>query len=204
MKSNKPDYYNSLDKIYEKILNLLDAGLSNRDNPFHIPIFICGDKKSFDGRIIVLRGFDKKNKNLYFHTDIRSHKIKILKSNPSAKFLFYDKKEKIQLRVSCETKIHYQNSKTNESWKKTAHMSRQCYLGSQAPGSTALEATSGLSESIDNSEYTIEESEAGYKNFCVIEALITSIEWLYLAAKGHRRAKFLFNNNCIDKKWLIP
>jgi len=108
---------------------LLEKVLLNRNSSFHIPVFICGELKIFDGRVIVLRGIDKKNKFLWFHSDIRSKKIKILKSNTQASFLFYDKKEKIQLRVFGETKINYQNIKTEKSWKKTVHMSRQCYLG---------------------------------------------------------------------------
>ena len=83
-------------------------------------------------------------------------------------------------------------------------MSRQCYLGDKSPGSFVSEATSGLTTKVDNLKYTKEESELGYKNFCVIETFIKSVEWLYLAAKGHRRAYFSFKNNLIEKKWLIP
>ena len=204
MKRNKPDYYNDLDKIYSKIWDLLIFGLKNRNAPFHIPVFICGNKDKPDGRIVVLRGIDKKEKKIWFHADIRSNKIKILKSYPKATLLFYDKDEKVQLRILSQTKINYQNNVTMRSWKKTAHMSRQCYLGNKAPGSNSSKATSGLTEEIDNMKYTIEESEIGYKNFCVIENYIKSIEWLYLAAKGHRRAHFSLENSSIKKKWLIP
>ncbi len=204
MQTNKPDFYNDLDKTYSKIWNLLDAGLKNRDAPFHIPVFICGSDNKFDGRIVVLRGVDKKEKKIWFHSDIRSNKLKILKSNSKATLLFYDKMEKIQLRISVKTKINYQNDKTKKAWSKTAHMSRQCYLGKKAPGSFFNSATSGLTENIDNLKYTIEESEVGYKNFCVVENFIKTIEWLYLAAKGHRRALFTLKNNSLEKKWLIP
>ena len=204
MQKNKPDYYNNLDKIYLKIWDLLKNGLQNRNLPFHIPIFICGHKEKFDGRIVVLRGVDENEKKIWFHSDIRSNKIKILKSNPEATFLFYDKNEKIQLRISGITKINYQNSKTEKSWKKTAHLSRQCYLGNNAPGSNVSSPTSGLTTEIDNLKYTKEESEKGYKNFCVIDTFIKSVEWLYLDAKGHRRAYFSLENNSLEKKWLIP
>jgi 3-hydroxyisobutyrate dehydrogenase len=204
VEKNKPDYYNDLDEVYFKIWDLLSSGLKNRNAPFHIPVFICGNKDKSDGRIVVLRGVDKKEKKIWFHADIRSNKIKILKSYPKATLLFYDKHEKIQLRISSKVKINYQNNTTVESWKKTAHMSRQCYLGSKVPGSNSSEATSGLTENIDNMKYTIEESEIGYKNFCVIENYIKSIEWLYLAAKGHRRAYFSLKNSSVMKKWLIP
>ncbi len=204
MQKNKPDYYNNLDKVYIKIWELLIKGLENRNAPFHIPIFICGNKNKVDGRIVVLRGVNEKEKKIWFHSDIRSNKIKIIKSNPESVLLFYDKEEKIQLRISGLAKINYQNDTTHNSWKKTAHMSRQCYLGDKAPGSTIDIPSSGLTENIDNLKYSKEESEFGYKNFCVIETFIKSVEWLYLAAKGHRRAYFSLKNNSLEKKWLIP
>ena len=204
MQKNKPDYYNNLDKVYVKIWDLLNVSLKNRNAPFHIPVFICGNKNKFDGRIVVLRGVDKKEKKIWFHSDIRSNKVKILRSNSEATLLFYDKIEKIQLRISVYTKINYQNDITERSWKKTAHMSRQCYLGEKAPGSSSLKPSSGLNENIDNLKYSLKESEIGYKNFCVIETFVQSIEWLYLAAKGHRRAYFTLKNSSVEKKWLIP
>ena len=204
MKKNKPDFYNDLDKIYSKIWNLLILGLKNRDAPFHIPVFICRSINKSDGRIVVVRGINEEEKKIWFHSDIRSNKVKILKSNPKATLLFYDKSEKIQLRIFGNAKINYQNDITRRAWKKTAHMSRQCYLGNKPPGSNTSKPTSGLSINVDNLKYSIEESEAGYKNFCVIETFIKSIEWLYLAAKGHRRAYFNLNKKKLEKKWLIP
>ena len=48
----------------------------------------------------------------------------------------------------------------------------------------------------------MKESEVGYKNFTVIQCKIKNIEWLYLAAKGHRRARFDLET---DKyTWLVP
>ena len=204
MQKNKPDYYNDLDKIYLKIWDLLNLGLKNRDLPFHIPVFICGNKNNSDGRIVVLRGVDEKEKKIWFHSDIRSNKVKILKVNPEVSLMFYDKNEKIQLRISGSAKINYQNITSKKSWEKTAHMSRQCYLGDKAPGSDVSIPTSGLTSDVDNLKYTKEQSEIGYKNFCVVETFIKSIEWLYLASKGHRRAYFSLNKKQLEKKWLIP
>ena len=204
MQKNIPDYYNDLDKVYLKIWELLKMGLQNRDLSFHIPVFICGNKKKSDGRIVVLRGINEKKKTIWFHSDIRSNKVKILKSNPEATLLFYDKNEKVQLRIFGNVIINYKNDLTKKSWKKTVHMSRQCYLGKKAPGEISAVSTSGLSKNVDDLKYSIEESEIGYKNFCLVENFINSIEWLYLAAKGHRRAYFNLNNNSLEKKWLIP
>ena len=204
MQTNKPNYYNNLDNVYLKIWDLLNKGLKDRNASFHIPVLICGDKNKFDGRIVVLRGVNEKEKKIWFHSDIRSNKIKILKSNSKSVLLFYDKSEKVQLRILGNGKVNYQNNITQIAWKKTAHLSRQCYLGDKAPGSYTNIPTSGLTEDVDNLKYSKEESEYGYKNFCVVEFFIESIEWLYLAAKGHRRALFKLEENTIRKKWLIP
>ena len=204
MKPNIPDFYNSLDKTYLKIWKLLEVGLQNRDAPFHIPVFICSNDSSADGRVVVLRGVSKEDKNLWFHTDIRSRKIKALKNNPIGTLLFYDKGEKVQLRIIGKTKVNYKNATTKKSWASTRHMSRQCYLGEKAPGSKVSSPTSGLTEKIDNYKYSIEDSEIGYESFCVVEFFIQSIEWLYLAAKGHRRAYFNVKKSSVEKNWLIP
>jgi 3-hydroxyisobutyrate dehydrogenase len=201
---SKASFYNDLNKTYQKIWELLNLGLKNRNSPFHIPVFICGNENKYDGRIVVLRGINENEKKIWFHSDIRSNKIKNIKYNPSTSLLFYDKSDKVQLRIDGTCKVNYQNETSKNSWKKTAHISRQCYLGIKAPRSNSNIATSGLTKNIDNFNYSIEESETGYKNFCVVEFYINSIEWLYLAAKGHRRALFSLDKKNIEKKWLIP
>ena len=75
-------------------------------------------------------------------------------------------------------------------------------LVNNGPGTESDIPTSGLKPELDNFDYTKEQSEEGYKNFTVIQCKIKSIEWLYLAAKGHRRARFDIENN--KDHWLIP
>ena len=87
MHKNKPIYYDDLDKVYLKIWDLLLNGLTNRDSPFHIPVFISGAQNKFNGRVVVLRGINTKEKKLWFHSDIRSNKIKDLKSNSNISFV---------------------------------------------------------------------------------------------------------------------
>ena len=181
---------------------MLDDSITNRASPFRIPVFICGNQNDFDGRIIVLRKSDQSNNLIQYHSDIRSDKIDKLKKNKNASMLFYDKEEKIQVRLKVECVINYNNKITKESWLKTGHMSRKCYLVDKGPGTESKTPTSGLKPELDNFEFTMEQSEEGYKNFTVIQCKIKSIEWLYLAAKGHRRARFDLEKN--REFWLIP
>ena len=57
----------------------------------------------------ILKTF-RKNNILQFHTDLRSPKVDILKNNNNASLVFYDKEEKIQLRVKVECEINNQNT----------------------------------------------------------------------------------------------
>ncbi len=198
----QPAYYEDFKEIKKKIWSMLDDAVTNRSSQFRIPVFICGDQKDFDGRIVVLRKSDQSNNLVQFHSDIRSDKIAKLKSNKNASMLFYDKEEKIQVRLKVECNIHHNNETTKESWSKTGHISRKCYLVENGPGTESSKPTSGLKPELDNFEFTMEQSEEGYKNFTVIQCKIKTIEWLYLAAKGHRRARFEVANN--KEYWLVP
>ena len=198
----QPAYYEHLEEIQNKYWSMLDDAVTNRGSPFRIPVFICAHQDEVDGRIVVLRKSDRGKNLLQFHTDLRSPKVDILKKNNKASLLFYDKEEKIQLRVKVDCQINNQNSTTEESWKKTQHISRRCYLTDSPPGTTSENPTSGMISKLEDFDYTMKQSEEGYKNFTVIKCNIKSIEWLYLAAKGHRRAKFDLENN--KNTWLVP
>ena len=198
----QPAYYEDFSEISKKIWLMLDDAITNRSSQFRTPTFICGDQLDFDGRIVVLRKSDQKNNLLQFHSDIRSDKIEKLKKNSKAAMLFYDKEEKIQVRLKVDCTINHENDVTKDSWSKTQHISRKCYLVDNGPGSETEIPTSGLKPELDNFDYTKEQSEEGYRNFTVIQCEVKLIEWLYLAAKGHRRARFNLENN--KNTWLIP
>ena len=203
MVENQVNYYENPFEIENKLWSLLFEAVKNRESEFRTPVFICGNKNDLDGRVIVLRKADKENRFLQFHSDIRSSKIKKIKENSNCSILFYGKKDKIQLRLKVIAEINFKNNITKESWEKTGHISRKCYLVTNGPGSVSEKPTSGLDSKFDNFDFTKEQSEEGYKNFCVIKCKIKTIEWLYLAAKGHRRALINFEGS---KKftWLVP
>ena len=200
--TNTVPYYEDFTEIKNKIWSMLDNSIKDRGSPFRIPVFICGGQDDFDGRIVVLRKSDRENNIIQYHSDIRSNKIAKLKSNKNAAMLFYDKEEKIQVRFKVECVVNHDNDITKQSWLKTGHMSRKCYLVDNGPGTESPSPTSGLKPELDKFKFTMEQSEAGYKNFTVIQCKVKSIEWLYLAAKGHRRARFDLENN--KEHWLVP
>ena len=195
-------YYEDFAEIKKKIWSMLDNAVKDRSSPFRIPVFICGNQSDFDGRIVVLRKSDQSNNLVQYHSDIRSDKIEKLKANKNAAMLFYDKDEKIQVRLKVECMVNHNNDVTKESWSKTQHISRKCYLVDNGPGTESDIPTSGLKPELDNFDYTKEQSEEGYKNFTVIQCKIKSIEWLYLAAKGTEEQSLIWKT--IKTTWLVP
>ena len=201
--STDVSYYEDFNEIEKKIWDLLTSAVNDRNSEFRTPVFICGNDNDLDGRVVVLRKAIQQNNFIQYHSDIRSSKIEKIKKNHNCSVLFYGKQEKIQLRLKVECTVHFNDEITKEAWENTGQISRKCYLVTNGPGTKSKIPTSGLDNKFDNFDFTKKESESGYKNFCVIRCKIRSIEWLYLAARGHRRAILDY----VGKEkyfWLVP
>ena len=123
--TNTVPYYEDFVEIKKKIWSMLDNAVKDRSSSFRIPVFSCGIDGEVDSRIVVLRKSDQSNNLIQYHSDIRSDKIEKLKSNKKAAMLFYDKDEKIQVRLKVECTVNHNNDVTKESWSKTQHISRK-------------------------------------------------------------------------------
>ena len=142
--SGEVSYYENSSEIEKKIWSLLTNAVKDRSSEFRTPVFICGNDKDLDGRVVVLRKADQKNNIIQYHSDIRSSKIEKIKKNPSCSMLFYGKEEKIQLRIKAICEVNYNNEVSRESWENTGHISRKCYLVTSGPGTLSDKPTSGL------------------------------------------------------------
>ena len=100
MSQETVSYYEDFSEIEKKIWSLLVDAVKNRSSEFRTPVFICGNDKDLDGRVVVLRKADQQNNFIQYHSDIRSSKIEKIKKNPNCSILFYGKEEKIQLRIT--------------------------------------------------------------------------------------------------------
>ena len=192
-------------EIFEDIKRNLTRGVKDRKHTFHTPVFCNIDNEnSIESRVVVLRQFDSPNMVLNFHTDFRSPKILGLQQNNNSLLVFYDHKLKIQLRIKTTSIINNQNKVTQEMWDQTKLFSRKCYLTEKAPSSSTNLPEDGIDQSLGGREPTIEESERGYKNFTVVQNQIQQIDWLYLAASGHRRLKIILEKKIPSFQWIIP
>ena len=193
--------YNLEDLEKDCWLRLVNGAIKSRD-PFHTPCVATIDSGEVNMRTVVLRKALPTLRELRFHTDTRSKKWKELAINNSISALFYDASSRIQLRVKGKAELYFNNDITAEAWSKTALSSRRCYLTNQSPSSFSAIPTSGLTEKIEQENFTLEESEVGKEHFGIVAIQVESIEWLWLHHAGHRRAFFDYVNDC--NSWMIP
>lgn len=180
----------------------LTEGASKSRSPFHTPGVGTLHHGEVSLRTVVLRKANSTEKSLHFHTDIRSMKWDELNINPSISALFYDASERIQLRIKGKAVLHHRDQLTNEAWQKTSFSSRRCYLSAISPSSFSDIPTSGLTEHIEQENFSQEESEIGYPNFGIVSIQVQSMDWLWLNHAGHRRAYFDYVKGA--NQWMIP
>ena len=94
MSQETVSYYEDFSEIEKKIWSLLTDAVKNRSSEFRTPVFICGNDKDLDGRVVVLRKADQQNNFIQYHSDIRSSKIEKIKKILIAQFYFTVKKKK--------------------------------------------------------------------------------------------------------------
>jgi hypothetical protein len=187
-----------LDATLEEAWCILSEGARKAASPYHIiNVATIGADGTPRIRSVVLRGFDKASRTLRFHTDTRSRKATEIDAAEALSVHVYAKDDKIQLRMSCRATIHHGDEVSRDAWRATKTMSRQCYSQVEAPG-TVIASPDGVA--FDDSENL----ENAYVNFAAVLARIETLEWLYLSAAGHRRARFDWRHSAPSRVWLAP
>ena len=192
----------NLSELDQDCWDRLVTGAIKSRTPFHTPSIATLHQGDVSLRTVVLRKTLPTERELRFHTDIRSPKWQELSQNPSISALFYDAVDRIQLRVKGKAVLHQTNEITAEAWQKTSLSSRKCYLTLFSPSSFTEESTSGLTDDIEHENFTIAERESGYTNFGIVSIHVQSIDWLWLNHAGHRRAYFDYEKGV--NSWMIP
>ena len=183
----------NLKGIYKDIWLSLENAVVDRKSGFHTFTLATITNDVPDARTVVLRGCDKKNNILSFHTNHKSHKIQDISKNNKVSALFYDKNDKTQFRISGEANINNGSSYCKKKWNSMSKQSRQCYYQNIDPG-----------KSIDSPEQvkTVLNDDIS-KTFTIIDIEIIKIDWLYLSSSGHTRAKFI-RENYFQGEWIAP
>ncbi len=145
-------------------------------------------------RVVVLRTSNKTQAQLQIHSDSRAQKLPQLTEHPNASMLFYNRKNRTQLRVRCSAHICINNAQADAAWQSLPEHGRTQYLGNATPGNLTTASAPSAS------------SDENIKHFALILLNIESMDWLQLAREGHERWSFTLDPQ--SKVWhcqsLVP
>ena len=191
-----PEHYNDLDGSLAVAWRLLGRGVSDRRHPLHTPTIGYVDAAGMPSVCtVVLRDADPKTRTIRFNTDRRARKAARLTGVGALAVGFYDPGEKVQLRLSCDARLHTDDAVADAAWAASARSSRECYRQPQASASDLADPDipGGPDADFD-----------GRANFATVVATVRTMEWLYLSAAGHRRAMFDWTAGAVSARWIAP
>ncbi len=179
------------------------AAVAVRRGPFHTPsIATVGAGALPRLRTVVLRDCDAVGWRLRFHTDRRSSKFAELTANPAIALHVYCQPAKLQLRLEGVARLHCDDDVADHAWAGSRPSSRECYAQVAAPGVLLEAPQSDRTPPLAAHEPL----RAGRENFCAVSIEVHTLEWLYLRAAGHRRARFVRDAGTgeVASMWLAP
>ena len=180
-------------EIYENIWICMDKGVNDRLSDYHTFSLSTSGKMIPGIRTVVLRGCDKEKQSIIFHTNNLTKKVNEIQDNPNVGALFYDKKEKVQIRFNGIAVINNGDEYCKNRWNKMSAQSQECYYQNISPGKN-IESPGIVKNKLENKLS---------ENFTVITININKIDWLYLSSAGHTRVKFLKNDG-FTGQWVAP
>ena len=183
-----------LDGLPTLTWDMLIDGVGRGAAAFHTPVLATQADDGPELRTVVLRAAEPESRLLICHTDLRSPKLRQISLDNRVRWLFYDASAKLQLRVQAVASLHQGDELARRRWAGSRARSRECYRNPFAPGAPVVnpEAATELL------------NEDGFANFAVIRTEVQAFDWLYLRARGHRRARFEWRDGAWQGTWLAP
>jgi hypothetical protein len=183
------------DEALADAFRLLSRGVADRRSAFHTPTLATRALNGApDLRTVVLRGFDPATRVLRIHTDRRSPKVSEIAADPRAMIHAYDAGAQVQMRLAGTASLHLDDATADAAWDNSREMSRVTYATADAPGTPVAAPPAAPDDPV-----------AGRANFAAILLRIDRLDWLLLAAAGHRRARFAWDDaGTLSAGWVAP
>ena len=195
--------FETLDAVLADAKSHLTRAARDRRSPMHVPVVGSADG---DLRMMVLRDCTAEIGLLRFHTDARSAKVQRVAGLGRASVLAFDPEAKVQLRITGSARVEAAGPVADAAWAAASEYARRCYLAVGAPGSQIDGPGSGLPAEVEGIRPSAEQLLPARENFAVLLIEPLSLDWLYLAHDGHRRAQFTRPEPGQDWQgtWVIP
>ncbi|MCZ8374736.1 MAG: pyridoxamine 5'-phosphate oxidase family protein [Beijerinckiaceae bacterium] len=201
MQQPAPSLWDDLEATLAEVWRCLGGGASTRRSAFHHPtIATTGPDGAPRLRTMILRGIEPEIRRLRLHTDIRGDKVADIAANPRVAVHVYDPGMKLQVRMTGLATISHGDPVARTAWQHSQPMSQACYGTKPAPGTTIAAGGAFVLPASHSPELA-----EGEVNFAVLRIVVETMETLYLAHGGHRRAAFAWEGaTLVRKDWLAP
>ena len=195
MKPARPAFADDIMASLHEAFRLLADAVPNRRSPFHTPTVASLDDAGAPSlRTVVLRGFDASARSLRFHTDRRSDKAHGIARDPRVMMHFYDAALHVQMRVAGQAVLHLDDAVADAAWAASQRSSRMCYAAPDAPSAIVAAPPPAPKD-----------SDIGRPHFAAVVIGFHRLEWLWLAAAGHQRARFIWDEaGHLTADWIAP
>ncbi len=148
-------------------------------------------------RTVVIRSVDADARQIAFHTDRRSPKVRELQSDPRVTVIGYDMEARRQVRIEGLARLHIGDNEALGAWSASRADTRVNYQSETAPGEE-------IARPGDANKRPSADEKAGFSHFCRVVVEVSKIDWLDLATDGHRRACHIWNGADWDSAWVAP
>ncbi|MDT7933507.1 MAG: pyridoxamine 5'-phosphate oxidase family protein [Sphingomonadaceae bacterium] len=186
-----PHHATDLAAALAEALRLIGRGVADRRSAFHTPtLATIGLDGAPQARTVVLRAVSAPERLVRVHTDLRSVKAAELAADPRAALHFYEPKHQVQIRLSGRAQL-LSGDAAEPFWTASRPMSRRCYASEPAPGTP-----------IPAPQPAPLDEDCGRPNFAAIMLRFATLEWLWLWAEGHRRARFRWDGADWVGEWV--
>lgn len=188
-----------LEDIPELTWQLLGRGVDDAKDPLRTPVLATLNRHGPSQRTVVLRHADRDARIIACHTDRRSGKAGEVLDDGRASWLFYDRQRKLQLRMAGNMSLHADDELADACWERVTARGRACYNTAVGPG-RPVRRPPGAPATTDSAA----EAQDARGHFAVLACRIVFLDWLYLSARGHRRAQFEWHTGGSSATWLTP
>ena len=183
----------TLAEAWKRVLNRVDEALSEDGHPFRYVKLATVDKnKTPQQRTVVLRGYSE-GRRFMIYTDSRSGKVNEIRENDSVSLLFYDDREKLQLRITGTASIVKEGEEYKRHWETGGRRSPHSYTSVVPPGSE-----------IANPDEAFDWRLEGTPNFCLIKIKASRMEFLQLDGVKHIRSEKIIRDRDEINRWIAP
>lgn len=194
----------SLEQVLEQVWAMLLPAAKDPYNPLHLSILANVGQHGCHMRAVLLHEVWPTERTLICYSQLRSSKIEEIQKDPRIKWLFYHPQQHIQIQLAGTATVHSDDTLAAQQWAALPPPERIFYLYEKRLATPSPEPISGLPDYLLDRSPTMEESEAGRKNFAVISCKVNFVDWLQVRQKGgNLRAQFVWQAEQLKATWVV-